>query len=163
MYCNSRLKSREDCKYGNFLGVFRMWVIVEIVLVSKFRRIGVCVCLHVSVCVCAHLDVRVYLSVCVCLSVCVFVCAFHFEQYEHDTVYSVQWIPHFAPHLFKAKVFIEVGIFSTQSPNFKVRENTNRNNLLVTGGTQQSQSWWRCLSCTFYFDRSSFRCVYWWE
>jgi len=42
----------------------------------------------------------------------------------------------------------------------KVRENTKRNNLLMSGGTQQSQSWWRCLSCAFYFDRSSFCCVY---
>jgi len=58
-----------------------------------------------------------------------------------STVYSVQWIPPTLRLIFKAKVFIGVGIFSTQRLKFKVRfflrtkirESTKRNNLLMSG------------------------------
>ena len=85
-------------------------------------------------------------------------------------MYSVNCVmnPPLLRLLFKAKGFTDVGGFISQTGELqsslflgtKVRESTKKNNRLMPGGTQQSQSWWRCLSCAFYFDRSSFCCAF---
>jgi len=88
----------------------------------------------------------------------------------HYTVYSVICVinPPFSP-----RNVINVGDSYLKGANFKVRffygrrfvkvQCTKKNNLLISGGTQQSQSSWRCLSCRFYLDRGSFCCAFWWK